>query len=112
MQRSYEHAHKLFVNNLSRQLIRTPSSLDNFNPDTEANCRVAACEFISLSLIVLVLQSISISALFVACKVHDRARSADTFVKAAWDVLCTAALKTDMEKNKELARLNDPVRSW
>lgn len=59
----------------------------------------------------LPLQIISISALFVACKVHDRARSADTFVRAAWDVLCTAALKSDMEKNKELARLNDPVRT-
>lgn len=57
------------------------------------------------------MQIISISALFVACKVHDRARSADTFVRAAWDVLCAAALKSDMEKNRELARLNDPVRS-
>eukprot|EP00892_Ulva_mutabilis_P001520 jgi/Ulvmu1/11369/UM075_0031.1 len=134
MLRPYEHAHKYFVMNLSRQLIKTPSSLDNFPPDTEANCRVAACEFISDLSNCLQLPKwvtctaqmslhqyydvesvktsdrmiISISALFVACKVHDRARSADTFVRAAWDVLCAAASKTDMEKNRELARLNDP----
>lgn len=84
MLRSYEHAHKYFVANLSRQLIRTPSSLDNFPPDTEANCRVAACEFISdlsncLQLYVsvheligaLILASFSVSLLSVQAKVGD-----------------------------------------
>lgn len=72
------------------------------------NCTIVQwlCPLIA---IMVPMQIISISVLFVACKVHDRARSDDTFVRAAWDVLCTAALKSDMEKNKELARLNDPV---